>query len=135
MVTATLAEDNNYTGATSESYSFSINKAPSTITVIGSTSFTYNATPQGPASCSTPSAGTVTYYYMGSYNTTFGSNTNTNKPTVVGSYTVTAVLDSSNYIRATSKPYPFSILKVTPSISTPPTAVQSPTVKPWQPAR
>jgi hypothetical protein len=108
--TATLAADSNYEGATSSAYGFSIGKAPSTISVTGSTSFTYSGVSQGPdTSSKTGSTGGVTYSYSGAGGTSYGASAT--KPTDVGSYEATASLaPDSNYDGATSTAYGFIIL-------------------------
>ena len=111
-VTATLASDANYNGATSSAFPFSIIKADSTISVTGTNSFTYSGSPQGPdTNTKTGSTGAVTYSYVGTGGTSYGPSAT--KPTVVGSYTVTATLASdANYNGATSSAFPFSIIKI-----------------------
>ena len=92
-----------------------INKAGPSVTVTGSTSFTYSGSPQGPSTASvTGSTGTVTYSYVGTSGTTYSASAT--KPTNVGSYTVTAtVAADSNYNTASSTATAFSIGKATPT--------------------
>ncbi|NDC76125.1 hypothetical protein EBZ70_12830, partial [bacterium] len=89
-------------------------KEDSTITVTGLTSFTYSGASQGPdTSDKTGSTGAVTYVYAGP-----GYGPTNTKPTVVGSYTVTAGLASdANFIGATSAPTAFTITKATQTIT------------------
>ncbi|NCX05441.1 MAG: DUF11 domain-containing protein, partial [Actinobacteria bacterium] len=111
-------------GGTASNYSFTyvpanftVTKAPSTITVTGITSLTYNINPQGPdASTKAGSTGAVTYSYSGTGGTSYGASAT--KPTAVGSYTATATLGAdSNYEGATSSAYGFSIGKAPSTIS------------------
>jgi hypothetical protein len=115
-VTATLAGDSNYNGATSTPYAFTIDKAPSTITVTGTNSFTYSGSPQGPAtSTPTGSTGGVTYSYVGTGGTIYGPSST--PPTGAGSYTVTATLASDdNFNGAVSDPFAFVIEKAPSTI-------------------
>jgi hypothetical protein len=117
-VTATVAGDSNYNGASSTALAFTIAKANSTISVTGSTSFTFSGSGQGPDTSSvTGSSGAVTYSYAGTGGTSYGASAS--KPSAVGSYTVTAtVAGDSNYDGATSSAYAFTINAATPSGST-----------------
>lgn len=93
-----------------------INKAESTITATGTTSFTYSAgVPQGPAGSSvTGSGGTVTYSYVGTGSTVYAASAT--KPTNAGSYTVAAtVAADGNYNAKTSSAYAFEIKPVAPT--------------------
>jgi hypothetical protein len=87
-----------------------IAKAGSTISVTGSTSFTYNGSAQGPdASTVTGSGGSVSYSYEGASGTSYPASGT--KPTAVGSYKVTATLAAdTNYDTATSSAYAFTIV-------------------------
>jgi len=87
-----------------------IAKAGSTISVTGSTSFTYNGNGQGPdTSTVTGSGGTVSYSYEGVSGTVYPASGA--KPTAVGSYRVTAtVAADTNYDTATSSTYSFAIV-------------------------
>jgi autotransporter-associated beta strand protein len=106
-VTATTAEDPNYTDGTSSATAFTIAKAGSTITATGETSFTYSGSPQGPGTSNvTGSTGEVTYSYSGS-----GYGPTATKPTDVGSYTMTATVGAdANYNTASSSAYGFTIV-------------------------
>jgi hyaluronate lyase len=88
----------------------SIAKAGSTISVTGSTSFTYNGNAQGPdTSTVTGSGGLVSYSYEGVSGTIYPASRT--KPTAVGSYRVTAtVAADTNYDTATSSAYAFAIV-------------------------
>jgi hypothetical protein len=87
-----------------------IAKAGSTISVTGSTSFTYNGNGQGPdTSTVTGSGGTVIYSYEGVSGTSYTASRA--KPTAVGSYRVTATVPAdTNYDTATSSAYAFTIV-------------------------
>lgn len=106
----------NYFGTT-KTVVFSVNKAPSTISVTGVTDYIYNASPQGPdTSDATGSTGTVSYSYEGSGSTNFGPSAT--KPTNAGTYTVTAAVEADdNYAGATSAPYAFTINKADATIN------------------
>jgi len=116
QVIATLASDANYNGATSALYAFEIVKANSTISVTGLTSFTYNASAQGPATnTKTGSTGAVTYSYSGVSSTTYSASATA--PTLVGTYQVIASLaGDANYNGATSVAYAFEIVKANSTI-------------------
>jgi len=103
----------NYTTA-SNTVSVTVNKANSSVTVTGTTSFTYDGAGQGPANASvTGSGGLVGYSYSG---TGYGPSANT--PTNAGSYTVTATLAAdSNYNSATSSPTAFNISPAPASVT------------------
>ena len=85
-------------------------KAGSTISVTGSTSFTYNGSAQGPnTSTVTGSGGTVIYSYEGVSGTSYTASLA--QPTAVGSYRVTATVpEDTNYNTATSSAYAFTIV-------------------------
>ena len=87
-----------------------IAKAGSTISVTGSTSFTYNGSAQGPdTSTVTGSGGSVSYSYEGASGTSYPLSGT--KPTAVGSYWVTATVTAdTNYDTATSSAYAFTIV-------------------------
>ena len=115
-VTATI-NDPAYFG--SASGSFVIQKVTPTVTVTGTTSFTYTGAAQGPNTYTTsPSGdtGTPTWSYVGVSGTTYGPSTT--RPTSAGSYTaqVSLAADSNNNA-ASSSATAFSIAKVTPTIS------------------
>jgi hypothetical protein len=105
----------NYFGAV-KTVNFTVNKATSTISVTGSTEFTYNASSQGPDTHNkTGSTGTVTFSYSGTGTTTYGPSST--KPVSAGTYSVTAtVAEDNNYSAATSAPYGFTIQKANPTI-------------------
>jgi hypothetical protein len=103
-VTATKAADTNYNQATSTGFSVTLDRANSSITVTGSTTFIYNGTPQGPDTANVSgSSGAVTYNYSGAGSTTYGPSST--KPTNVGTYSVTATVAADyNYNSASSSP-------------------------------
>jgi hypothetical protein len=88
----------------------SIAKAVSTISVTGSTSFTYNGNAQGPdTSTVTGSGGSVSYIYEGVSGTSYPASRT--MPTAVGSYRVTATVTAdTNHDTATSSAYAFTIV-------------------------
>src|SRR5678809_297207 len=118
-VTATLAADDNYNGAVSSPFAFTIDKASSTVTVTGSTSFIYNTNPQGPGtSTKTGSTGAVTYSYSGTSNGGASYGPSATKPTLAGSYSVTATLAADdNYNGAVSSPFAFTIDKASSTVT------------------
>jgi len=95
-----------------------IAKAGSTISVTGSTSFTYNGSAQGPdTSTVTGSGGSVSYSYEGASGTSYPASGT--KPTAVGSYKVTATLAAdTNYDTATSSAYAFTIVASSTAFAT-----------------
>ncbi|MDP4203212.1 MAG: MBG domain-containing protein [Bacteroidota bacterium] len=103
-----LALSSNYLLTFTEAL-FSINKASSTIAVVGSVTLTYNGTPQGPANYSkTGSNGAVTYKYKGSGTTNYKNSSI--PPTNTGTYQAIATLaGDENYYGASSVPFAFSI--------------------------
>jgi hypothetical protein len=109
----TPTDTTNYTTA-SNTVSVTVNKANSTVTVTGTTSFTYDGAGQGPATVSvTGSGGLVGYSYSG---TSYGPSANT--PTNAGSYTVTAtVAADDNHNSATSSPTAFNISPAPASVT------------------
>lgn len=114
-VTANQNGNSTYAAATQVSKSITISKAPSTISVIGSTSLTYNGAPQGPASVTTSgSTGGVTYSYSARSPTVYAVSSTA--PTNVGTYSVTATLAAdNNFLAATSSSYNFEITKASQS--------------------
>ena len=86
-----------------------VSKATPTLTITGTTSFTYTGLPQGPATVTTVgSTGTVTYSYVSTDGTTYPASAT--KPTNAGSYTVTATAAAdANYNQASSSATAFSI--------------------------
>ena len=88
-----------------------INKAESTISATGTTSFTYNGAAQGPASSSaTGSTGTVSYQYSGTGATTYSASATA--PTEAGTYQVVAtVAADANYNAKSSDALGFTITK------------------------
>ena len=111
-ITASQAGNSTYSPATSVSQSLTVNKASSSITATGTTSFAYNHSAQGPASASeSGSTGAITYSYSGTGGTTYAASTT--KPTNVGTYQVIAtVAADANYNTASSTPFAFSITAV-----------------------
>lgn len=98
----------NYLEATAQ-VSIVVNKAPSTIFVSGSTSYTFNGLPQGPAAAVVNgSTGAVSYLYSGTGSTVYPLSAN--KPVNEGTYSVIAtVAEDANYLSAVSEPFMFMI--------------------------
>jgi hypothetical protein len=107
----------NYTLAQPTGITATINKAASSISVTGSSSFTYNTTAQGPTTSNvTGSTGAVTYSYNGVSPTVYGPSSSI--PTNAGEYTVAAtVATDANYEAATSADFSFSIAKAEQTIT------------------
>jgi len=117
-IVAVYAGDSHYASATSSALSAqTVGKATPVVTVTGTTSFTYNGSPQGPSNATTGgSTGTLSYNYAGSGGTSYGPN-NT-RPVGIGSYTVTAtVAADANYNSASSGATAFTIAKATPVVT------------------
>jgi hypothetical protein len=115
-VTAIYSGDGSFNTSTSSTLVQTINKATPTVTITGTTNFTYNGSAQGPSSVTTSpvSTGAVTYSYAGVSGTTYGPSAT--KPTGAGSYTVTAtVAADANNNAASSGAMPFAIAKATPT--------------------
>ena len=113
-VVATVAEDTNYLGASSSSYSFSIVKATSSVDVSGSTSFTYGDDVVVPDFSKTGSTGEVTYMYSGTGSTTYGPSATA--PSVAGTYSVTASLASNTNYTSATKTTSFTIGKANSTV-------------------
>jgi hypothetical protein len=116
-VTASVAADGNYVAASSSATAFSIAKASSTISLSGTTNFTYSGSAQGPSTSTVSgSTGAVTYSYANSGGTTYGPSATA--PTNAGSYTVTAtVAADANYETASSSATAFTISKASQTIT------------------
>ncbi|MET3542612.1 hypothetical protein ABID22_003342, partial [Pontibacter aydingkolensis] len=117
-VGASFAAESGYAASTG-SGNLTVNKASSTIAVTGSNTFTYDGTAQGPATSTiTGSTGAVTYTYTGTSNGGVAYAASATKPTLAGSYSVTAMLAADdNYDGKTSAAYSFTIGKA-PSVTT-----------------
>ena len=116
-VIATVAEDENYIGASSEALVFTIAKVASTITVVGDLNYVYMETAQGPnASEVSGSTGNVSYIYQGIGVTNYGPNAML--PTNPGAYQVVAVLEADDiYSGAISDAFEFTISKASSTIT------------------
>lgn len=108
---ANIASDPDYVGATSSPFSFLIDRAPTSIAVTGGTTFTYNASPQGPTTWQAtgvpgyPPTGTVTLTYIGG-----GYGPSPVPPRDAGSYQAFADLASDqNYYGSSSLAFAFVI--------------------------
>jgi hypothetical protein len=122
-ITAEYAGDATFSASSGSTLPVqAVNKASSTITVTGTTSFTYSGSAQGPDTADvTGSGGAVTYSYAGTGGTTYGPSAT--KPTAAGAYSVTAtVAADANYNGASSSATAFTIGKATPGVTTWPTA-------------
>ena len=106
VVTALKAANYSFVPATGI---ITVTGLASTITVTGSTTYTYNGYAQGPSTSKvTGSKGAVTYSYSGTGTTVYGPSSI--KPTNAGTYQVIAsVAASGNYSGAVSAPYAFVI--------------------------
>ena len=97
-----------------QSVSFTINNATPTITATGTTTYTYNGTPQGPGTSTYPAdaTGAVTYSYSGAASDGTVYSASGTKPTNAGSYQVVASIAADvNYNSASSVPTSFIINK------------------------
>lgn len=118
-VTASVVADANYTAASSAPFAFTIGRATPTVTVTGSTTFTYNGSPQGPNAATTGgSTGALSFSYEGTPNGGGTYGPSATPPTNAGNYTVTAsVAQDDNYSAASSTATPFTIDRATPTLS------------------
>ncbi len=109
QVVATVNADHNYDLANSIPFVFTIVKAPSTISVTGLTSYTYNGTAQGPTTASiNGSTATPTYLYSGIGSTVYQSTPT--RPINIGTYQVVASInEDTNYLSKSSAPLNFII--------------------------
>jgi hypothetical protein len=116
-ITATFSGTTGFNGSTAGAMTQTVNPATPVVTVTGTTSFTYNASAQGPNTAATGgSTGAVTFSYAGVSGTTYPASGT--PPTNAGSYTCTAtVAADSNYLSASSGATPFAIAKTTPVIT------------------
>jgi len=118
-IVAVYAGDSNFATSTSGALNpaQTVNKATPVVTVTGTTSFTYNASAQGPSTATTGgSTGAVTFSYVGVGGTIYPA-TGTS-PINAGSYTCTAtVAADSNFLSASSNATLFAIAKATPVIT------------------
>jgi hypothetical protein len=117
-----VAQDNNYTSASSSATPFTIGRATPTVTVtVGS--YTYNGSAQGPTAVTTASSGAVTWSYTGTANGGGTYTASATPPTLAGSYTATAtVAQDNNYNSASSTATAFAIGKASSTIVSLPTA-------------
>ena len=114
---ATIAETDNYSGATTNTAEFTISKAAITPTV-SIANRVYGTTASTPIVTGNPGNGAVTYTYSSD-----GENFSADVPTAVGNYTIKAVVaETENYLggEATAT---FSITKAPATVTTAPTAV------------
>jgi gliding motility-associated-like protein len=115
-VVAEVAADNNYNGASSPAFEFTIIKATVNINMTGATSYSYTGSAQGPSSTNISSSATeIIYTYTGIGTTNYASTTI--KPTNVGTYKVIASTnEDANQFGATSDAYEFAIVKASSTI-------------------
>ncbi len=114
-VLADCAASTNYNAATTlAAGNFVLSKITPTVTVTGSTTFTYSGSPQGPDTATKGnSTGALTYSYSGT-----GYPAGATKPTSAGTYSVTAtVAADTNNDSASSSATAFTIDKVTPVVT------------------
>lgn len=112
QMVATVAAAENYSSASSSPYGFTINRAASTITVTGATSYAYNGSEHGPTTYDhTGSSGAVTFHYTGVGSTSYPESAT--RPTAVGTYKAVATLAAdNNYASAVSDDFNFQITSV-----------------------
>jgi gliding motility-associated-like protein len=115
-VVAEVAADNNYNGASSPAFDFTIIKATVNINMTGATTYSYTGSAQGPNTTNISSSATdITYTYTGIGTTNYASSTT--KPTNVGTYKVVATTsEDANQFGATSDAYEFAIVKANSTI-------------------
>ncbi len=108
---AYVGDDNLKAAANNISTALTVNKAASTITTTGITTYTYSGIAQGPATSTVlGSSGAITYSYSGTGSTTYPSSST--RPTNAGTYQVIAsVAVDANYNGASSAPLAFTIGK------------------------
>ena len=109
QVVATVAMDANYNAASSSPLAFTIDKAESTITATGITSFVYTESAQGPATSTVVgSTGAISYLYSGTVPTVYTASST--PPTNAGTYQVIATVDADeNFNAKTSDALEFTI--------------------------
>lgn len=112
QMVATVAASGNYSSASSSPYGFNINRAASTVTVTGATSYVFNGSEHGPTTYDhTGSSGAVTFHYTGVGSTSYAESTT--RPTAVGTYKAVATLaEDNNYAAAVSDDFNFQITSV-----------------------
>ena len=120
---ASLTADSSFNAVSSSATSFTIGKVTPTVTVtVGS--YTYSGSSQGLNAFTTSppgDTGTATWSYVGVSGTTYGPSAT--PPMGAGSYTAQASLRAdSNFNAASSSATSFTIGKVTPTVTTWPTA-------------
>ena len=117
IITASQAGNGTYSPASSVSHILTVDKAASSVSVTGTTSFTYTNSAQGPVTSSVSgSTGAVSYSYASVDGTTYPASAS--KPTNAGAYTVTAtVAADANYNAASSSATAFTIDKASQSIT------------------
>ena len=114
-VTASVAQDDNYNSASSSATAFTIARASSSVTVNGTTSFTYNGSAQGPAFNKSGSSASLTYAYSGTGSTSYSDTT---APTAAGTYSVIAsVAADANFNGASSSATAFTIVNPPPTVT------------------
>ena len=116
-VVANVDADDTHTSASSRSYTFSIQKANTTIQVNGSNTYSYTGSGLGPIATSVSgSTATPTFSYYGVGTTQYAPSASL--PVDIGSYEVVASVDAdNNYNSASSSPFAFTILDAsTPAV-------------------
>lgn len=97
-----------------------ITKATPTVTATGTTAYTYNGSPQGPASAtvSPSAAGTATYSYSGTESEGAVYGPSSTRPVNAGTYYMVATVEeSANYNAASSSDYEFTIAKANQALT------------------
>ncbi len=97
-----------------------ITKATPTVTATGTTAYTYNGSPQGPASAtvSPSAAGTATYSYSGTESEGAVYGPSSTRPVNAGTYYMVATVEeSANYNAASSSDYAFTIAKANQALT------------------
>ncbi|MGN6532044.1 MAG: T9SS type A sorting domain-containing protein [Ginsengibacter sp.] len=116
-VTVKAAQSGNetYAAAADVTQTFTVNKANAIISVTGTSTFTYNGTPQGPSTINYNGDGTTTLLYTNVDGASYSSAT---PPINSGNYMVVASATAgTNYNSANSEPYTFAIEKAFSSIT------------------
>ena len=107
----------NYNNIGSTTISNNIGKASSSVTVNGTTSFTYTGSAQGPAFNKSGSSASLTYAYSGTANDST-SYSGTTAPTAAGTYSVIAsVAADANFNGASSSATAFTIVNPPPTVT------------------
>ena len=109
---ANVATTTNFNAASSTPLTFTIDKAGSTISITGDSSYAFDGNPHGPTTYDhTGSSGNVTFEYTGVGATTYPASSS--RPSAVGTYKAVATLAAdNNYNNVVSGDFNFSITSV-----------------------